>query len=625
MLLNKRFSFHRIMIGCALAFSVMPVMANPGNSSEVQSPAAAMSASQARSGLLSALPSGVSLRYLPELSSLYAANHMEAMWQDREAVQAFQQQLAEVALSGVQPQFTQWVTWLTDPEINDMKRDIVLSDAMMGYLQFVSGVMATKGSWLYSSVPYKMAPPPAALINDWQQAMRGGQLKAFVESLAPAHPQYARMHQALKSLLADSRPWPQLAAGPSLKPGERNADIPALREILTRSGMLNNDVQEVVEATAASEAKAPAAPAQQADAAVSPAAAPITDLTQPPRQEQRMLRPAAPVAETAQAQPEPEQRMLQPNETAAATAGNDIYTPDLVDAVKRFQQWQGLASDGVIGSRTREWLNVSPQTRATLLALNIQRLRILPAEVSTGIMVNIPNYSLIYYQNGAEVLTSRVIVGSPARKTPLMSSELNNVVVNPPWNVPTKLIREDIVPKAKRDPSYIQRHNYTLFSSWSGDAEVVDPSMIDWSMVTPGNFPYRIRQAPGSGNSLGRYKFNMPNNDAIYLHDTPNHGLFEKDIRALSSGCVRVNKASTLANMLLQDAGWSGARVSSALKNGNTQYVPVRHRIPVRLYYLTAWVADDGKPQFRTDIYNYDNTVRSGAKVIAQAEQLFHL
>uniref|UniRef100_UPI002282160C L,D-transpeptidase family protein n=1 Tax=Escherichia coli TaxID=562 RepID=UPI002282160C len=134
---------------------------------------------------------------------------------------------------------------------------------------------------------------------------------------------------------------------------------------------------------------------------------------------------------------------------------------------------------------------------------------------------------------------------------------------------------------------------------WSNDAEVINPAMIAWSMVSARNFPYRVRQAPGAPNSLGRFKFNMPSSDAIYLHDTPNHSLFQKDIRALSSGCVRVNKASDLANMLLQDAGWNNSRVSSTLKEGNTTYVNIRQRIPVKLYYLTAWVSDDGQPQFR--------------------------
>ncbi len=114
----------------------------------------------------------------------------------------------------------------------------------------------------------------------------------------------------------------------------------------------------------------------------------------------------------------------------------------------------------------------------------------------------------------------------------------------------------------------------------------------------------------------------MPSSDAIYLHDTPNHNLFQRDIRALSSGCVRVNRASDLANMLLQDVGWNNAKISSSLQEGDTRYVPIRHRIPVNLYYLTAWVADDGKPQFRTDIYNYDTTARSGTHMLSKAGQL---
>ncbi len=140
-----------------------------------------------------------------------------------------------------------------------------------------------------------------------------------------------------------------------------------------------------------------------------------------------------------------------------------------------------------------------------------------------------------YYQNGTQRLSSRVIVGQPKRKTPLMSSSLYNVVVNPPWNVPTTLIRQDIVPKVIKDPKYLQRNNYTLLSGWHSEAETIDPTMIDWSVLPADRFPYRIRQAPGANNSLRRYKLNMPNSEAIYLHDTPNHGLFQRDIRTLSS------------------------------------------------------------------------------------------
>jgi murein L,D-transpeptidase YcbB/YkuD len=571
-----------------------------------------MSVAQSRAELLAALPKSVVPYYLSTLAPLYAANQMQPMWQDREAVQQFQQQLAELAISGVQPQFTQWVKLLTDPLITDMARDIVLSDAMLGYLQFVSSIGANGNNWLYSNVPYKLKVPANTVINQWQLSIHQGKTLAYVNSLAPQHPQYAKMHLALREMLAAGRPWPQMTNGASLRPGQLSDDIPALRDILARTGML---IATPAVASASPEPQVTNAsattPAADDDlsvdeekdratavAVVSPGAASIKDLAPSP-EATAQVQPASPVSVT-----------------------DNRYTEDLVEGVKRFQTWQGLTPDGVIGARTREWLNVSPQTRASLLALNIQRLRILPGHVDTGIMVNIPNYSLTYYLNGNEVLSSRVIVGRPSRKTPLMSSALNNVVVNPPWNVPTKLIREDIVPKAMHDASYFQKHGYRVFSGWSNDAQVIDPAMIDWSVVSPRNFPYRIQQAPGTSNSLGRFKFNMPSSDAIYLHDTPNHGLFQKDIRALSSGCVRVNKASDLANMLLQDAGWNNARVSSTLKGGNTTYVNIRQNIPVQLYYLTAWVSDDGKPQFRTDIYNYDATVRSGAQILAQAEKL---
>ncbi len=618
MSLEKTISLRPLALYCILLCSLTPTFSAsavaPTLSIDSNLPvnSGSMSVVQSRSEILATLPKKMTPYYAANLAVLYASNHMQPMWQDRQAVQRFQQQLAEVAMSGIQPQFMQWVKWLSDPEIKGMARDIVLSDAMLGYLHFVSGVGTNGNVWLYSNVPYKMAMPPTAILNRWQQAVREGNTAAYMTALAPQHPQYEKMHQALKSMLADNRPWPQFTGAATLRPGQLSDDIPALREILDRSGMLNaapaapvkspevipmdNPVVAVVnDDLSVDEEKTRA---QAHSLVVSPAAAPISEIT------------------------------TSPQTLTTAHSGNKLsvtdnqYGEELVAAVKRFQQWQGLTDDGVIGPRTREWLNVSPQMRASLLALNIQRLRILPGQVTTGIMVNIPNYSLSYYLNGTEVLSSRVIVGRPSRKTPLMSSALNNVVVNPPWNVPISLIRQDIMPKARNDASYFQRHGYTVLSGWGNDAEAINPSMIDWSLISPNHFPYRLRQEPGASNSLGRFKFNMPSSDAIYLHDTPNHGLFQKDIRALSSGCVRVNKASDLASMLLQDAGWNNERVSSTLKQGSTTYVNIRQRIPVQLYYLTAWVAEDGKPQFRTDIYNYDKTVRSGAQITSQAELL---
>ncbi|KAB8313224.1 L,D-transpeptidase [Erwinia endophytica] len=601
MLLTKSFFARLTLSGACLTLAFGVVFPATVSIAPVSAAvASSFTVAQAKSRLLSAVHTGYRPFFLNALAPLYASSGMQPMWQDRQAVQQFQQQLAEVAISGVQPQFTQWVKMLTDPSITGMARDVVLSDAMLGYLQFVSSVPVKGETWLYSSAPYKLEAPAMSVIEQWQRAVRQGNSSVFVASLAPQHPQYSLMHQALKTLLADNRPWPQLMDKQSLRPGQLSEDIPALREILQRTGMMTPGNDSPRPNDDAVPTASVAASVVDKNVVVSPSATTLP--------ENGLV--TTPLA------------VGQVQGTAMPVASPHVYAEDLVDGVKRFQRWQGLEADGVIGPRTREWLNASPQLRAALLALNIQRLRLLPDDMHNGIMVNIPNYSLIYYLNGNQILKSRVIVGRPDRKTPLMRSALNNVVLNPPWNVPTTLVRQDIIPKVKQDPSYLYKHNYTLLSGWSSDAQVIDPSMIDWRMISAASFPYRIRQAPGATNSLGRYKFNMPSSDAIYLHDTPNHNLFQKDIRALSSGCVRVNKASELANLLLQDAGWNNTRISSTLKEGNTRYVPIRHRIPVNLYYLTAWVSDDGKAQYRTDIYNYDMTARSGAQLMSVAGQL---
>ncbi|ABR74451.1 L,D-transpeptidase [Actinobacillus succinogenes] len=234
------------------------------------------------------------------------------------------------------------------------------------------------------------------------------------------------------------------------------------------------------------------------------------------------------------------------------------------------------------------------------LAINAQRLRIIP-DFYNGIFVNIPSYQLNYYRNGRLTLNSRVIVGKNNRRTPVMYSKLSNVVVNPPWNAPTRLINEDIIPKVKRDPNYLVRHGYSIID---GKGNTVNPYNINWGSI--GNkFPYRLRQAAGDNSALGRYKFNMPSSDAIYLHDTPNHALFNNKNRALSSGCVRVDKSDQLASILLSEAGWSSDKKQRVLNSKKTTSAPILSDNPVYLYYVTTWV-ENGKVQSVPDIYGYD-------------------
>lgn len=237
------------------------------------------------------------------------------------------------------------------------------------------------------------------------------------------------------------------------------------------------------------------------------------------------------------------------------------------------------------------------------LALNAQRLRLIPS-FNNGIFVNIPSYQLYYFRDGKLALQSKVIVGRDDRRTPVMYSKLSNVVVNPPWNVPASIKNKDLVPKMRRDPSYVERHSYEIIDS---SGKKVNPHSINWAAYDSPEkaFPYHIRQKAGDDSALGRYKFNMPSSDAIYLHDTPNRGLFGKTNRALSSGCVRVAKADELATLLLKEAGWSEQRKQNVLGSNKTTSAPIRSDNPVYLYYVTAWV-EGGKVYTLPDIYRYD-------------------
>lgn len=528
-------------------------------------PIVVVSPTESLAQITAALPTGVKPVFSSQLAKIYADQQMKLLWQDETAIEQFQQQLAELALSGVQPQFSEWLLALENAQLSELGRDAILSDAMLGYLQYLSSISANGQFWLYRKQPYKLVEPTAAQIKPWLDSVAEHRLSEWVKAQAPQHELYLPMRKEMLKQLNMNDDGLALIDTKTLKPGQSSDDVIALREILYRQGLL--DETAVGEALDASATEA---------------------------------------------------------ETAAATAKARLYSDELVEAVKKFQLQYGLEADGMVGKGTKVWLNMKPQQKAGLMALNIQRLRIIPESNGTGILVNIPGFSLNFYLNNDVILDSKVIVGRPDRKTPIMSSALNNVVINPPWSVPTSMARKDIAPKGKQDPSYFSRKGYTVYSGWGQDSFEIDPYSIDWEQISPANFPYRIRQAPGPTNSLGRYKFNMPSSDAIYLHDTPNHSLFNRSARAISSGCVRVNKANELATILLGDAGWEQKRIDGAIKEGSTRYVNIPDRIPVYLYYQTAWVDKDQQPQYRADIYQYDNSIDNAEEYLPAIKNILH-
>ncbi|WP_333819679.1 L,D-transpeptidase family protein [Ohtaekwangia sp.] len=282
-----------------------------------------------------------------------------------------------------------------------------------------------------------------------------------------------------------------------------------------------------------------------------------------------------------------------------------LYDAQLVSAVKLFQMRHGLEPDGIIGEKTLKFLGQSFHEKADILALNMERFRWLPDERYLGnyIMVNVPEYILRVQENEKETLAMRVIVGAPNKPTPIFRDEVSYIVFSPTWTVPTSIIREEIIPRLRKDSAYYAQKNYAFFK----DEVTIDPSSESWKDESINPYKYRIVQQPGPDNSLGLVKFGMPNTMNIYLHDTPNHRLFTKSFRALSHGCVRLDEPARFAEYLLRDQrGWGKENVAKAMNAGASSTIMLRKKYPVHIEYHTAWVDDKGVVNFREDIYGHD-------------------
>jgi murein L,D-transpeptidase YcbB/YkuD len=238
--------------------------------------------------------------------------------------------------------------------------------------------------------------------------------------------------------------------------------------------------------------------------------------------------------------------------------------------------------------------------------VNLERLRWLPDTVRNQefILVNIANYQLDYINKLDTMLSARVIVGKQYHESPIFTADMSYIVFSPYWNIPSSIIKKEIVPSVRKNPNYLDQKNMEVVT-YSGKA--VDPSSINWSSKS---FPYLIRQKPGGSNSLGLVKFMFPNQYSVYIHDTPSKALFTKEERALSHGCIRVQDPIKLASLLLKDnPEWTSKKIDEAMHQSNEKIVNLDKKIPVILLYLTFWSDSNGKAYFRPDIYNRDQEV----------------
>jgi murein L,D-transpeptidase YcbB/YkuD len=286
---------------------------------------------------------------------------------------------------------------------------------------------------------------------------------------------------------------------------------------------------------------------------------------------------------------------------------SDRYDPALVDAVEQFQETHGLVQDGIVGKRVRAAMNVGPATRVEQIVVNMERWRWLPEDLgSRRVMVNVAGQQVRLVDGDVTRFEAPVIVGETDKKTPIFSSTITHVIFNPSWTVPDKIARRELLPKVLRDGSYFARQGIRPIGQWQPGSSADDPEKPDWAGAR-GAAGFRLRQAPGPQNPLGRVKFMIPNVFGVYLHDTSNRSLFRREGRTLSHGCVRVGSALEFADEILgAQPSWSPERRQRILKGWKTTTVALDAPVPVHLMYETAWVDGDGRVHYLDDVYGRD-------------------
>lgn len=270
----------------------------------------------------------------------------------------------------------------------------------------------------------------------------------------------------------------------------------------------------------------------------------------------------------------------------------DSDTAAMFAALKEFQIQNGLKPDGVIGKYTSKALNESTVHRRDRIILAMDKIRSHVPFPQKYIRINIPEYKLRFYINDSLKSDHNIVVGKDENQTPELTSKLNRIVAYPYWNVPYSISSKEILPAAKVNSGYFERHNYKVYRK----GELVDPLTVEWKKIRQNAFPFKVVQDPGRTNSLGIIKFNFPNEHSVYFHDTPSKSLFSADVRAYSHGCMRTQNPVDLATRILE-RDVRGRKVNdvmipdsldSIMARGENYTIPLLDPIPVFIEYVTV-------------------------------------
>jgi murein L,D-transpeptidase YcbB/YkuD len=292
-------------------------------------------------------------------------------------------------------------------------------------------------------------------------------------------------------------------------------------------------------------------------------------------------------------------------------AGTDVYVPELVPAIKAMQKLRGLTADGVIGPRTVAALvGDSKAAKIDKVRVAMEQLRWLPSQFAPRhVFINVPAFRANYVEDGEDKLSMRTVVGTRATQTFFFQDEIEYVEFNPYWGIPRSILVNKYLPKLYQDPGYLDAIGYEVTD---GRGQRIPSAAIDWPRYGA-NPPFDVRQPPGPKNSLGAMKIMFPNEHAIYMHDTPEKHLFERESRALSNGCVRLQDPRAMAAAVL---GWDRAQVDARIAGGQNNRADLSQKIPVYVTYFTAWPNKAGGVDYMPDVYDRDPHVLAAMEKI---------
>lgn len=296
------------------------------------------------------------------------------------------------------------------------------------------------------------------------------------------------------------------------------------------------------------------------------------------------------------------QRLMLSGDLPPGALPGDVYDGDVVAAVKRFQIRHGLSEMGTVGRLTLKAMNTPVEVRLNQLTATLERLKGNGFSFAERyVVVNIPGASVEAVENGTVQRRHLAIVGRPDRPSPVLQASITSVNLNPTWTVPTSIVKADIIPHMRKDPGFLAKSHMRLLGAENRE---IDPATVNWTSLTSPYFT--VRQDPGPDNSLGQMKIDMPNGEAVYLHDTPKKSLFRNDVRFNSSGCARIEGVRDLGAWLLEGTEWTLPAIEAEIAKGERKNIPLKKAVPVAWVYLTGWQSGDGLVQFREDIYGLD-------------------